>query len=313
MSETKTGQHRERNEQRDIPPPTIVGPRPEAESQGQMPVPRGLERLLTLACLSEEWRNKTLADPVRAAGEAQIELSPSESAILKTIPQQTLGQMIVSFVRNRLAPMRDTALAAGTAAAALLATTTYGGEPATDGIRPDVPEPRAEKVQANRHAIQWETSLDVALAKAAIANQAVMVVCPLSAKRVTKKTGPPFSRGITMEIPSSPFLSEVCEKDNAAVADAISGAGLIAVRPPPLEDHRLYVARLESYRVSDAAPLVFFLAPDGTMLSQLVQPASEHTLVEAIRTVPPVLAAWIIKHSRPIAPAPSGTKGIRPE
>ena len=138
-----------------------------------------------------------------------------------------------------------------------------------------------------------------------------MVVCPLGAKPVTKHAGPPFSRGISIEIPRSPFLSELCETGNGTVADAVFAAGLIAVKPPAGEDHRAYVARLEKYGVSDAAPLVFFLAPDNTILSQFVLPAKADKLVEAIRAVPPLLAAWMTKHRPPVTPAPPATQGMR--
>ena len=312
MSITKAGSHDEPGGQRNVPPPTIVGPRPAAGAPGQIAVPRGLERLLTLAGLNAEWQRKALADPLQAAGEAQIELSPSEAAILQALPRQTLGQMILSFARNRLTPMRDTALAAGAAAAALLATTGYGEPPemATDGIRPNVPRPRTEKVQPGPNAIRWETALATALTQAAASNRAVMVICPLGAQ-VIKPAGPPGSRGITIEIPRSPFLAELCEQGNAAVAEAVAAAGLIAFKPPPGEEHPYYLARLEKFGVRNVAPLVFFLAPDGTMLSQLVQPANEDKLVQAIRAVPPRLAAWMAKQRPPVTPAPPATKGMR--
>lgn len=251
MSARATGRGGEDSGRRDVPAPTIVGPRPQGGQRGQMTVPRGMERLLTLAGLNEEWRRKAMADPIKTAVEAHIELSPSESTILATLPRRTLAQMILSFARNRLTPVRDTALAAGAAAAALLAATGHGGEAATDGIRPDIPASRAENPPPARRAIVWETSLETALAQAAASARAVMVVCPLGAKSVVQQVGPAGSRGITAEIPASAFLREVCENANAAVVDAVLAADLIAVKPPPGEAHDAYVARLEKYGVSD--------------------------------------------------------------
>lgn len=298
------------------PVPTIVGPRPEAAPGSTISVPRGMENLLTLAAMNEDWKDKTLADPLRAAAEAEIQLSPSESAILRAIPAKTLGQMILSIIRTRLAPIRDSALAVGTASAALLAATDALGELESFGIRPDIPpEPARPVVPAPVH-IKWEASLAAALKQAAASKRAVMVVCPYGAEMVSRRTGPPGSLGILVEVPKSRLLQELCRDGNKSVAAAVTTAKLIAVKPPDeagsaeggVPARKNYVAMLEKYGVADDAPLVFFLAPDGTVLHR-EQPTDERKVVRAIEAVPVLLAKWLTAKQPPAEPAPPATKG----
>ena|GEM_PF-293569 len=110
----------------DEPLSTIVGPRSERAGGGRIVVPRGMERLLTLAGSSPEWREKVLAGPLNAADEAGIGLSASERAILGAVPRGALEQVAASFARRTVrTPLGRTA--AGVAAAALLAT-GFGGQ-----------------------------------------------------------------------------------------------------------------------------------------------------------------------------------------
>ena len=173
----------------DEPSPTIVGPRPAEGASGKLSIPQGLERLLTLAGISAEWRSRVLADALNAAAEAKIELSESERAILKSIPRSALEAMVASFGRRHGGASYGK-LAAGAAAAALLAGSAFAGEipaapggiradepppqpakegvPAPTGIRPDVPE--------EAPAVLWLTVLDDALVQARKSNRAVMAV-----------------------------------------------------------------------------------------------------------------------------------------
>jgi hypothetical protein len=303
----------------EAPVPTIVGPRPEGVSGATISVPRGLESLLTLAAMNEDWKYKTLADPISAAAEAEIPLSPTESAILQAIPAKTLGQMILSIIRTRLAPIRDTALAAGTASAALLAATDVLGEDLPSrGIRPDLPPEPARPVVPAPAQIKWEATLAGALKQAAASKRAVMVVCPYGAQTVDRG-GPPGTAGITMEVPTSRFLQELCRNGNESVAAAIATARLIAVKASdeaatPEADapmRKSYVAMLERYGVADAAPLVFFLAPDGTVLRR--EPlADERKVVGAVEAVPALLAKWLANRNPPAPPAPPASFGLNP-
>jgi hypothetical protein len=315
MNTSENSDSHDRSNEIEAPVPTIVGPRPEAAPGATISVPRGMESLLTLAAMNEDWKDKTLADPLRAAAEADIQLSPSESAILKAIPAKTLGQMILSIIRTRLAPIRDTALAAGTASAALLAATDVLGEVASLGIRPDIPPEPAEPAVPAPAQIKWEATLAAALKQAAASKRAVMVVCPYGAKAVDRG-GPPGSAGITMEVPTSRFLQELCRDGNKSVAAAVATARLIAVKASdeaatPKADapvRKSYVAMLEKYGVADAAPLVLFLAPDGTVLHR-EQAADERKLVAAVEAVPVLLAKWLTAKQPPADPAPPATKG----
>jgi len=133
------------------PSPTVVGPQPASRDGGRkIQVPRGLEKLVALAKLSSDWRAKVVADPVSAAGEAGLELSDSERAIVKSVTAASLEQMIDSFGAKLPQPRKLGRMAAGAAAAALLATALTGCSdepepPAPTGIRPDVPASKPEQ------------------------------------------------------------------------------------------------------------------------------------------------------------------------
>ena len=118
----------------DEPLPTIVGPRPERAGGGRIVVPRGMERLLTLAGSSPAWREKDLAVPLEEADEAVIGLSATRRDPGGG-PGGALEQMAASFDRRTVrTPVGRTA--AGVAAAALLAT-GLGGR-AEAGVPDDV-------------------------------------------------------------------------------------------------------------------------------------------------------------------------------
>jgi hypothetical protein len=100
------------------------------------------------------------------------------------------------------------------------------------------------------------------------------------------------------------------------VATAVTTAKLIAVKPPDeagsaeggVPARKNYVAMLEKYGVADDAPLVFFLAPDGTVLHR-EQPTDERKVVRAVEAVPVLLAKWLTAKQPPVEPAPPATKG----
>jgi len=254
----------------DEPAPTVVGPRPrgqtpevsrEAREAVAVPgsrVPRGIERLLTLAGLSAEWRGKVLADPLAAADEAKIELSESERAILKSTPRGYLEQMADSLACSHGRPVLDKA-AAGVAAAALLATGLAGcGDDMSAGSRSDVPRPRAGKLAGlllaagplspdemlpvlgilakqpppkaaepkpaeEAPAVQWLASLDDALAQAKKENRAVMAVFLFPPEKLP---APDPNRGISVEEASQ----TVCSSDSREFRLAVKGANLVAVK-----------------------------------------------------------------------------------
>ena len=288
----------------DEPPPTIVGPRPERGSGNQVTVPQGLERMLILAGLNDSWRRRLLADPLGTAAAAKIPLSPSETAILGAISPQTFGQMIAAFTRKRLPTIRDTAIAAGTAAAALLAATAYGQNVVTEGIRPDLPKDNSGTPLSQVPEIEWAESLKAALEEAATNNQAVMLILPYGGKKPSTEKKPHMTTtiagdGFTLEVIFSPFLAELCGEGNRTVAKAVAKANLIAVKPAAdntsqwsKKDRRAYSVMLNKYQAVGTAPLVIFLAPDGTVLWRH-RADSELRLVQTINSVPPRLATWL--------------------
>ena len=310
-------------------------------------MPRGIERLLTLAGLSAEWRGKVLADPLAAADEAKIELSESERAILKSTPRGYLEQMADSLACSHGRPVMSVA-AAGVAAAALLATGLSGcGDgcsPATEGIRPDIPsskpaEPPPERVTQGARPnvppeappVQWLASLDEALAEAKKSNRAAMAVFLIPPEQLP---APDPNRGISVEEASQ----MVCSSDSKEFRLAVKGANLVAVKVakpiPPfdakakteltdkerglLKDYQkrlaAYEAVLKKYGLDGDGklPTVVFLAPDGSELSKLARPTEEAKLIEAIKAVPPQLAKWIADQRKPEPPAPPPSAGTRP-
>ncbi len=112
--------------------------------QRQPSAPTGLEELVALAALGPEWRGKVLSDPLAAAGEAGLELSDTERAVVVSVSGAALEQMIDSFGKKLPRPKGIRRMAASAAAAALLATSLTGcdgcaRQSVTDGIRPDIP------------------------------------------------------------------------------------------------------------------------------------------------------------------------------
>jgi hypothetical protein len=138
-----------------------------------MTTSNGIEKVVALANVSPEWKEKVLAGPLDAADEAGLELSESERAIVSSVPPATLERMIESLGRKMSRPAGILKLTAGAAAAALLAGSLAGcdgclaksrgispdrppakktdepekpadGSKATQGARPDVPEAKPE-------------------------------------------------------------------------------------------------------------------------------------------------------------------------
>lgn len=113
-------------------------------------VSRGIDRLVALASLGADWREKVLADPLAAAREAGLNLSEGERAIISSVPRAALEGMIASFEKAFPRPSGLGKLAAGAAAAALLAGTLTGcgdSAPMGKGIQPDVPPKKSGKIE----------------------------------------------------------------------------------------------------------------------------------------------------------------------
>ncbi|MEI6210550.1 MAG: hypothetical protein WCR06_02875 [bacterium] len=322
----------------EIPAPKNVGPRPAGASAGTIHVPRGLERLLAMAGLNGEWRNKMLSDPLQAAQEANIPLSGSEAVILRTIPSQTLRQMITVFAREGVAACKRPALSMGTAAAALLATemnataaspdgpvslgkspTPAGEVRPSRGIRPDVPGVASTNAPSVQTHIAWAASLDEAKAMAAQSNCAIMVVFPMGSWPRNGEVIKLFF-GMVADQPwlerrpsyrSSELLSNLCQRGSAKIAAAIQACAVIPLRCLT-DDDREYAMRWMHAQSEHEVPQVVFLTSNGDVLHAVMNPADEDALIKAVRSVPALLATWINK-KRTAEQQPPAAEGRRSE
>jgi hypothetical protein len=301
-------------------------------SPGQ--VSQGIEKLVTLAALSPEWREKVLEDPLAAAAEAKLELSDSERAVIAGIPRETLEKTIdgMRAAGSRALPVgrivAGTATAAAAAAAALLATTSCTlGHRAAVYERPIGPQPPALPEGASE--------LERTLARArltgddAVAYRAVMAVFP------HPDPPPPQQGGVVVGISprhqqawSINSCNALITSESLTIKNALRDAGLLrarVIRPEqlpedvPLEDQRAARQKLEEYQkvlrryeVDRTLPAVVFLAPDGSELKKVICPTTERELLREIKSVPPLLAEWITAQRRPQRPGPA-TDGIRPD
>jgi hypothetical protein len=256
----------------DEPSPTIVGPRPAEGAGGKFSIPQGLERLLTLAGISTEWRSKVLADPFGAAAEAGIGLSASERAILKAVPRSALEAMAGSFARKHGSSAVVRYATGAVAAAALLATgIAYGGDsPATKGgVRADDPEPKRPvgmeteggvrpDVPEDAKPVLWMTALDDGLAQARKGNRAVMAVFLFSAKasKDNEQYLVPMAGVMAVRESQEEKSQKICLSDDKEMRAAVKNADLIAVklarpvkpREMTKDDSVEDIARLEAER-----------------------------------------------------------------
>lgn len=95
MSRTRMFDDEEPSESPENPSPrtTIVGVQPEGDPQGMPPVPTGIQSLLRLAAVDATFRQQLLDRRDQVAGAAEVELTASERAILRAIPEDQLRQM----------------------------------------------------------------------------------------------------------------------------------------------------------------------------------------------------------------------------
>ncbi len=129
------------------PRTTIVGGRPPDTNAELPPVPTGLQRLLRLASVDEEFRRELLERREGLASAAGIELSASERAILKVVPAQQLATMATSLPLPS-ADRRDFLRQSARAAVLLLGGAALAGSEAclSKGHRSDVPPERPRHV-----------------------------------------------------------------------------------------------------------------------------------------------------------------------
>jgi hypothetical protein len=213
-----------------------------------MKIPQGLERLLTLAGISAEWRGKVLADPLGAAGEARIGLSKSERAILRATPRSALSAMADSFARKHGGSPVIRYATGAVAAAALLATgIAYAADSpsAKGGARADEPEPKRPAGMETEGGIRpdipeeappvlWMTALEDALAQAEKDNRAVMAV--FLSDRVLRDVSVREDRPVAVagavayRVTEEEKSQRICLSDSKEFRTAVKKANLAAVK-----------------------------------------------------------------------------------
>jgi hypothetical protein len=142
------------------PRTTIVGGRPPERTGAAPPVPSGIQRLLRLASVDDPFRQELLQQRGEIASAAGVDLTPSERAILESVPAAHLEAMIAGLPpppADRREFLRGTAASAvlllGGAALGTSCREVTRPEPEiVRGIRPDIrrePFPPAETPPAD--------------------------------------------------------------------------------------------------------------------------------------------------------------------
>lgn len=138
------------------PRTTIVGGRPPESGDGLPPVPTGIEQLLRLAAVDDDFREVLIERRGDAAAAAGVVLTPNERAILGAIPETQIEAMA-----GRLPPpppqrrvfLRQAAASAVVAlGGAALMSCEACSPTATLGVQPDIPPPRpSDNEQGSSH------------------------------------------------------------------------------------------------------------------------------------------------------------------
>jgi hypothetical protein len=119
---------------------TIVGGRPRRRKTYRMNIPAGIEKILYVASIDPAFRTRLLEDRAGTIASSKVELTPSESAVLGSVPDETLGTMIDQIrprMHGRRRFMRAVAVAAVTLATG---TASVACEDETvKGVTADVP------------------------------------------------------------------------------------------------------------------------------------------------------------------------------
>jgi hypothetical protein len=118
---------------------TIVGGRPRRRGLGKVGIPRGIEVLVKKASLDPAFCRLLLEQRAAAAREIGLELTPSEAAILSSVPEAQLQAMID---RTKV-PDAQRRIFLGRLGAVMLSAVVAGCTPPTavvEGIRPEEDE-----------------------------------------------------------------------------------------------------------------------------------------------------------------------------
>jgi len=126
---------------------TIVGGRPRRRKTYRLNIPAGIEKILYIAAIDPAFRARLLEDRAGAVASKKVVLTPSESAVLASVPDETLGTMIDQIqpkMHGKRRFMKAVAVAAVTLATGTAAVACDGED--VKGVTADVPE---EDVQAD--------------------------------------------------------------------------------------------------------------------------------------------------------------------
>ena len=126
---------------------TIVGGQPPGNQRAMQPVPVGLEQLMAMAAVSDEFSEELWRDRDAAVEASGVELTGTERAILGSVDDAALQKMVAGVGRG--IPEQDRRGFLNMSAAAVLALVGGGSLAAgaagcdrtTKGIRPDHPAP----------------------------------------------------------------------------------------------------------------------------------------------------------------------------
>lgn len=125
------------------PRPTIVGGRPPGDDAELPPVPTGIQRLLRLASVDDDFRRELVARPAALATTAGVDLTASERAVLEAIDARQLDEMARNMPPPP-APRRDFLRQTAATAVVLLGGAALSGtiQACCPGLGEDSP-PRA--------------------------------------------------------------------------------------------------------------------------------------------------------------------------
>jgi hypothetical protein len=146
-------------EGREVVRRTIVGGRPLARRKRTLRVPIGVEKLIVRAAGDDDFRRRLFADRATAIQDPTLGLSPSEAAILSSVPDATLAQLIerVDLKRHGRSKFMKGVMAAAFAAAATTALIACEESSTSKGIQPDDVQESALDMDA------WELGPDAGI------------------------------------------------------------------------------------------------------------------------------------------------------
>lgn len=141
---------------------TIVGGQPPGNQRDLPPIPVGMEELLSMAAVDDQFASALLQDRRRAIEASQVPLTPSEKAILTSIDNSMLDRMI-ACVDGLFSPTRHREFLSKAAAALLVLAGGSGVLLGGSGCGQDVPEVSSDQTAVTAQQVDDagpQTSVD---------------------------------------------------------------------------------------------------------------------------------------------------------